>query len=163
MAGANRSSRCKPVIWFVKALQKAGVEQPARTATENCDFFRKVRPNLMLKDGAVSWMPRHTWQTLIEYGPFGCPNGAHMACASILAGEAGYIYKKRREWDSNPRRTCARTGFRNRRLQPLSHLSRPLHHPRRCRRGQVDPISIRINSLGRYFLAVAVVSCNRPR
>ena len=31
--------------------------------------------------------------------------------------------RKRREWDSNPRRTCARTGFRNRRLQPLSHLS----------------------------------------
>ncbi len=29
----------------------------------------------------------------------------------------------RRDRDSNPSRTCALTGFRNRRLQPLSHLS----------------------------------------
>ncbi len=36
---------------------------------------------------------------------------------------------KRRDRDSNPSRTCALTGFRNRRLQPLSHLSglRPYH------------------------------------
>ena len=100
---ANRSSRFEPVIGFVKALQKASVEQPTRTVTENRDFFRNVGSNLLLKDGTISWMPRHAWQTLIEYGPFARPNSAHLPCAPIFAGEPDHIYKKRREWDSNPR------------------------------------------------------------
>ena len=100
---ANRSSRFEPVIGFIKALQKASVEQPIRTVTENRDFFRKVGSNLTLQDGTISWMPRHAWQTLIEYGPFARPNSAHMPCAPIFAGETDHIYKKRREWDSNPR------------------------------------------------------------
>ena len=112
---ANRSSRFEPVIGFIKALQKASVEQPIRTVTENRDFFRKVGSNLSLKDGIISWMPRDAWKTLIEYGPFARPNSAHMPCAPIFAGETDHIYKKRRERDLNPRY----------RFKPVHRFSKP--------------------------------------
>jgi site-specific DNA recombinase len=100
---ANRVSRLEPVIGFVKALEKASVEKETRTEIENRDFLKKVGSNLLLKDGEVSWMPRDAWQTLIDHGPFARPNVAHDACAPICSGETDHIYKKRREWDSNPR------------------------------------------------------------
>ncbi len=100
---ANRASRFEPVIGFVKALQQASLEQPTRTVTENRDFFRKVGSNLTVMDGKASWEAHGPWKTVIDYGPFARPNVAHAPCAPILSGEIDHNYKKRREWDSNPR------------------------------------------------------------
>ena len=48
---------------------------------------------------------------------------------------------KRRDRDSNPSGTFAPTGFRNRRLQPLSHLSVAYHaRPRPSRSSQPPPL-----------------------
>jgi hypothetical protein len=44
--------------------------------------------------------------------------------AAVKSELANGLQKTRRDRDSNPSGTCAPTGFRNRRLQPLSHLSK---------------------------------------
>src|SRR5258706_15819750 len=42
----------------------------------------------------------------------------------------------RRGWDSNPRYTCAYSGFRDRYIQPLCHLSGETYFSRLGNRGQ---------------------------
>jgi hypothetical protein len=77
----------------VKALQKASVEQPTRTVTENRDFFRNVGSNLALKDGTIFSMPRDARQDLIKYISFARPSSAHVPCAPILAAKSTTFIK----------------------------------------------------------------------
>ena len=71
----------------------------------------------------MDWEPRGAWKTVVAIGRLARQHNAASGDAALFAGEPDQISLKRREWDSNPRGACAPTGFRNRRLEPLSHLS----------------------------------------
>ena len=60
--------------------------------------------------------------------PSACPLAAQVAVrehelALSIANPTENANEQRRGWDSNPRRTCALSGFQDRRIRPLCHPS----------------------------------------
>jgi hypothetical protein len=122
--GENRSKRFEPAIRFIKASKEAGILATDENISSRLNFFKKVGSNLTLVNRKVRFTPRDAWQTLAAYERLGQNGSAASLGDAAAIGETDHMNFKRRGGDSNSRYPCGQTGFRNRRVQPLRHLSR---------------------------------------
>ncbi len=127
----NSDERFEPAIRFVKAAKSAAFLADSGTDAEKRDFLKKSGSNLKITDRRLSFVPRGAWailtKTLVDSGRFAQPEPRAAVTAARGVGESGPNFagfsEMRRGGDSNSRYRCRYTGFRNRRIQPLCHLS----------------------------------------
>jgi hypothetical protein len=91
-------------------------EQKANNRFELTEKFLKY--NMELANGA--------WKILSDSEFFGGNAEVSALRADPISGSDSDFQFWRRGWDSNPRWTLAHSGFQDRRIQPLCHLSRSI-------------------------------------
>jgi hypothetical protein len=125
----DHSSALEPLINFVKAVKQAGILAETGTDEQKRDFLKKVPSNLTISNRHLSVKPREAWQLVVDQGRIAQSNTAPETSGAVLIGKPDQNHNMRREGDSNSRYPFGQTGFRNRRIQPLCHLSRIHHYP----------------------------------
>ena len=95
-----------------------------RTNEENLHLFKKVGSNFQIKDRTVLFEPRGAGKILSDSEFFGGNALVSRRRRDPISASDSDFQFWRRGWDSNPRYACAYTGFRDRPVQPLWHLSR---------------------------------------
>jgi site-specific DNA recombinase len=129
----NQSSAFEPIKTFVNAAKQAGILAKRGTNEQKRDFFKKVALNPNVFNRKVRWDPRGAWQLVIRQGSFAHHTTAPAIAGAVVTGETHQVDSMRRGGDSNSRYPFGQTGFRNRRIQPLCHLSRRAVNLRRHR------------------------------
>jgi site-specific DNA recombinase len=119
----NRINSFEPITEFLNAAKQAGILAEAGTEEEKRDFFKKVASNPNLFNRELRFEPRGAWKLVAGQGSFAQDNVAPEVPGATLIGETRLDSSKRRGGDSNSRYPFGQTGFRNRRIQPLCHLS----------------------------------------
>ena len=123
-AERHRSGWFEPAIRFVRAAKYAAFLASSEDAAEKLNFAKTTGSNFRLVNRELVCDPRDAWQLVVDQGSFAQSNIASAFADAIFAGENHPDARKRRGGDSNSRDPCGPTGFRNRRIQPLCHLSR---------------------------------------
>jgi hypothetical protein len=122
-AEAQQGNWFEPAIRFVEASKSAAFLAEEGTDEEKRDFLKKVGSNLTITNRHLSVVPRGAWQLVVDQGSFAQRHTPAPPFGAGLVGETHPGLQQRRGGDSNSRYPCGQTGFRNRRIQPLCHLS----------------------------------------
>ncbi len=108
---------------FVKANKQAKIIAFKESRQAGRDFLKKIGSNFQLQNQNISFCPRGAWQILVNSVLFAQSATCAEQSSAPNSAENAKIQNWRRGRDSNPRYSCLYAGFRNRCLQPLSHLS----------------------------------------
>jgi hypothetical protein len=131
----TKESWFEPAIRFVKAAIEATNLAESENDIAKRDFLKKNGSNLILKDKELSLEARGAWKTVVNPGRLAHHEIAARDARAAFGGRSDQNLKMRRGGDSNSRYPCGQTGFRNRRVQPLRHLSRACWDISRLNRG----------------------------
>ncbi len=114
--GRKSNNRFELAIAFLKEANQAEKYAQQENPERIRDFLKKIGSNFRIAERTVSFPLKNAWSLAGKY---------HAEARSAEA--TSYDFAKsaiwRRERDSNPRGAYAPTAFRERRLQPLGHLS----------------------------------------
>ena len=124
----HRSGWFEPAIGFAKAAKNAAILASSHDDAKKLEFVKTTGSNFRLVNRELVSLPREAWQLVVDQGSFAQSNIASPSGDAIFAGETRLDLVKRRGGDSNSRYPCGQTGFRNRRIQPLCHLSNFSQH-----------------------------------
>ena len=94
-----------------------------RTNEEKLHLYKKVGSNFKILDRTVFFEPRGAWRNLLNSGIFGGNAFVSALRADPISASNSDFQFWRKGRDSNPRSPFGDTAFRERRLQPLGHLS----------------------------------------
>jgi site-specific DNA recombinase len=119
----HRSGWFEPAIRFANDLKTAEIVASSHDDAEKLKFAKSTGSNFRLVNRELVSLPRDAWQLVVDQGSFAQSNIAPAIAGAIFAGETHHDSRKRRGGDSNSRYPFGQTGFRNRRIQPLCHLS----------------------------------------
>jgi site-specific DNA recombinase len=120
---ASRIGWFEPATRFLNALKQAIFLASSDEEVQKRDFLRKYGSNLTILNKTLRVELREPFKTLEEHGRLAKHNDAPEISGASLVGQLDRCSIKRRGGDSNSRYPCGQTGFRNRRIQPLCHLS----------------------------------------
>jgi site-specific DNA recombinase len=122
-AERHRSGWFEPAIRFVQDVKYGGILASSDDDEEKLTFAKKTGSNFRLVNRELICDPRDAWQLVVDTGSFAHHTTAPSCDDAVVAGENHPHQQQRRGGDSNSRYPCGQTGFRNRRIQPLCHLS----------------------------------------
>jgi site-specific DNA recombinase len=117
--------RFEPAIRFVKAVKQSHLVARTGSPEEKRDFVKKLGSNLRFGSRQLLWEPRGAWKLVVNPGVLAQHNTPASLGRGGVDGEAHLLHKKAERVGFEPTVTLKRhTGFRDRLLQPLGHLSR---------------------------------------
>ena len=117
--GRKSNNRFELAIAFLKDANQAEKYAQQENPERIRDFLKKIGSNFRIADRTLVLDFKNAFKIEKKYH-------AEALCAEAISYDFTKSENWRRGWDTNPRYTEAHNGFRDRPIQPLSHLSKCL-------------------------------------